>query len=89
MNTLKEIKNIKNSFELHNLTHYLEIHDYLKKYEEYKDMDYENQAICCIKIYDNYIDNAINRDFYLIPDYFNDYNNTILNTIKKIIEGNL
>lgn len=74
---------MKNSFELHNLTSYLEIHDYLKKYEEYQDTDYEDQATICIKIYNHYIDKAIDHDFYLIPDYFGDYENTINDIIKE------
>lgn len=66
-----------NTALLHDVTHYLEIHDYLKEYEKYKQMDYEEMATCCIKIYHAFIEESIKQDLYLVPDFFKEHKNII------------
>ena len=82
---MKKTTNTIDTNIIHDLAYYLEINDYLKDYEIYNNYDdYYQKAICCNMIYDNFIDEAMKHDLYIIPDYFNDKKEEIKNILQKL-----
>lgn len=72
---------------IHDLAYYLEIDNYLRDYETYNNYgDFQQKATCCHMIYNKFIDEAINHDLYIIPDYFNNKKEEIEKILKSIEE---
>ena len=55
-----------------NLAEYLEINSYLENYEEYNNLLYDDKARVCLIIYKKYVENYLEEDLYMIPDFFNE-----------------
>lgn len=66
-----------------NLSEYLEINSYLEKYKEYNNLLYDDRARVCLIIYKKYVENYLEEDLYIIPDFFNEEEEFIKNVLKN------
>ena len=66
-----------------NLAEYLEINSYLEDYEEYNNLLYDDKARVCLIIYKKYVENYLEEDLYIIPDFFNEEEEFVKNTLKN------
>lgn len=69
--------------KLFDLTYHLEINSYLLDYESYQDMLFDEKAKRCLAVYEDYVDKAMSKDSYLIPDYFNQEKEKVKEILKK------
>ncbi|MBS6535871.1 hypothetical protein [Peptoniphilus harei] len=66
-----------------NLAEYLEINSYLEDYKEYNNLLYGDRARVCLIIYKKYVENYLEEDLYIIPDFFNEEEEFIKNVLKN------
>lgn len=69
--------------EIFELAHYLELNSYLELKTEYKNLDSFEQAKICKRLYNSFIDEAIERDDYFINDFVREYNKVIDGIIEE------
>ena len=54
--------------------------------EEYNNLLYDDKARVCLIIYEKYVENYLEEDLYIIPDFFNEEKEFLKNTLKNFEE---